>query len=53
MEDIEINACSSLFLNLETKREGFSNFETPVFYFYVLSEKEWIPQEIKSVHIGY
>ena len=34
------------------KREGLSNFEKPVFDFSV-SKKEWIKQEIKSVHIGY
>ena len=33
-----------------------SNFENPVFDFFVLyiyPKKEWIKQEIKSVHIGY
>ena len=88
MVDIESNAGSSLFLNLETnlvswivykiqpirvayqkpwnlklcaqfkinvqKREGLSNFEKPVFWFFcTISKKEWIKQEIKIVSIGY
>ena len=88
MVDIEINAWSSRFLNIETNlifylypekfinstnqsrvletlkfcapfkiniqtRVGLSNFEKPVRFFSTLSKKEWIKQDIKSVHIGY
>ena len=43
--------CAPININIQ-KREGLSNFEKPVFHFSVLyQKKEWIKQEIKSVHI--
>ena len=45
--------CASFQITMQ-KREGPSNFEKPVFDFSVhISKKEWIKQDIKSVHIGY
>ena len=50
---VNLKFCAPIMINIQ-KREGLSNLKKPVFDVSVLyPRKEWIKQEIKSVHIGY